>query len=299
MDPLSPISHKTVLGQGGFGTVKAYNMNGKLRALKIGKLGPLEVRISSLRSKYTPTYVAHNKEFTRLATKIAPRKLERTPHATLSTAIFLCDALADVNEKNSYPVVHRDIKFDNILVSKKGKLKLIDWGLAIPSGSLPERNPAQQFIPPGTPGCIPPEAFLPDNPINEKFDSWAIGLVMYQLLSGGTHPLDSPEGSSPRGLNAATALLQLKKSKRVEFKEKIATLPRIEGIPEEVYNVMARLLEPNPALRLSPSEASSILKSITPPSPEIPLGTRPSGDSPGLETAYKVVSVAADYLAGA
>jgi len=81
-------------------------------------------------------------------------------------------------------IMHRDLKPDNILVEKGGKIKIIDLGLATPV-DLPKHI----FKRCGTPGYIAPEVFAIDPQsasagYDEKCDLFSVGCILYFLLFG-------------------------------------------------------------------------------------------------------------------
>ena len=75
-------------------------------------------------------------------------------------------------------VMHRDLKPQNILVSRDGRLKIADFGLArlLDEGSLASTTC-------GTPGYVAPEV-LQQKPYGKECDIWSIGVVAFILLSG-------------------------------------------------------------------------------------------------------------------
>jgi serine/threonine protein kinase len=240
-----------------------------MRAVKIGIIGPLEIRIAQCASRSIPKYISHKTEgiHTHLIMGLAAGRLEMIPTNARKVVTFLCKALLDVSNKSGNQIVHGDIKPENIIVTAKGTLKLIDWGCATLNESIPLVEKGGYYAPVGTPGYLPPEAFSEDNPITTKFDSWAIGATLYKLLSRN-QPLFT--GENP---NNPVILLQLPQYE-AEFKEKLAALPRAEGVPELIYEVMKQLLRVNPAERISPTEALNLISN--PPSVTLPaaLGSR-------------------------
>ncbi|ROO83004.1 serine/threonine protein kinase [Actinocorallia herbida] len=73
-------------------------------------------------------------------------------------------------------IVHRDLKPGNLLVGPKGEVTLIDFGIAVPTGT--ETDPI------GTPAYMPPEQWqaLPATP---SWDLYAATAVFYECLTGG------------------------------------------------------------------------------------------------------------------
>jgi eukaryotic-like serine/threonine-protein kinase len=85
-------------------------------------------------------------------------------------------------------VVHRDIKPSNIIVSKDARsTKLLDFGIARvsdTSGTLEVSQSTTQIgAMPGTPRYMSPEQAL-GQPIDGRSDLYALGVVLYELLTG-------------------------------------------------------------------------------------------------------------------
>lgn len=263
--PIPPIIKEgTPLGEGANAIVAARMWEGKLRAAKFGTLGPLEITIAKLAKhhlKCLVKFIGASRTRGQLITSLAPKALEKKPSEALPVGIFLCKALLDVSKKYGRMLVHGDIKDTNIRVSRKGTLKLIDWGCAVPAGTIPgiPGSTGGTYSLNGTPGYLPPEAYGDSPVITEKFDSWAIGITMYKLLSGGKIPFVGADPSVE-----VIMLGQYRKNPKCyrDFLKTLDDLPRTEGISEEVYNVMLWLLDPDPKTRLSPAEAYRILSGI-------------------------------------
>jgi len=78
-------------------------------------------------------------------------------------------------------VVHRDVSPQNVLVSTKGVAKLIDFGIAKARDRLAGDTNAETLK--GKVQYMAPEQAL-GRPVDRRADVWAVGAVLYHLLSG-------------------------------------------------------------------------------------------------------------------
>ena len=95
----------------------------------------------------------------------------------------ICKAL-ETCEK--YNIIHRDIKDDNIFVSKAGNFKLGDFGIA-KELSKSGRTASMR----GTPLYMAPEVYKGEN-YDCTVDTYSLGIVMYKLLNKGRLPFMPP-----------------------------------------------------------------------------------------------------------
>ena len=77
-------------------------------------------------------------------------------------------------------IVHRDISPQNILVGYEGEVKLIDFGIAKAAGKA---SKTQAGILKGKFGYMSPEQ-VRGLPIDRRSDIFALGIVLYELLTG-------------------------------------------------------------------------------------------------------------------
>jgi len=89
----------------------------------------------------------------------------------------LCSALTYLHTQRP-PIIFRDLKPSNVMVTRAGKVKLIDFGIA--RVFAPGRTRDTQIL--GTPGFAPPEQYGKAQ-TDARADIYALGCALYQLLS--------------------------------------------------------------------------------------------------------------------
>ena len=114
----------------------------------------------------------------------------------LQTFYQICQGVRHLHSQNP-PIIHRDIKIENVLLSDKYYIKLIDFGSTTTSSYNPDSTwtgAKRSFVEDEmsrntTPMYRPPEILdLYQNlPINESIDVWALGCVLY-MLCFNEHP---------------------------------------------------------------------------------------------------------------
>jgi serine/threonine protein kinase len=112
-------------------------------------------------------------------------------HALAITA-HVCDALAYAHE---HGVVHRDIKPANILINMEGAVKVADFGLARMQDPVQGHSITQEGTTMGTPDYVAPEVLIIGMTVDGRADLFAVGVMLYNMLTGriprGTFPMPS------------------------------------------------------------------------------------------------------------
>ena len=112
------------------------------------------------------------------------RHLTRPQRNRLRLFLEVVDAIRHAHE---HGVVHRDLKPENILVDAAGVAHLLDFGLAKRFGSGIDDDSAQITMTGDfffTLAHAAPEQFLPGDETSVRTDVYALGLVLYELLTG-------------------------------------------------------------------------------------------------------------------
>jgi hypothetical protein len=77
-------------------------------------------------------------------------------------------------------IIHRDIKPLNVMITRRGRVKLIDFNIASPAGANRETQRNTSIY-------TPPGGWL-DSVWAPRVDLFAVGVILYELLCGGQHP---------------------------------------------------------------------------------------------------------------
>ncbi len=112
------------------------------------------------------------------------------PRRAIDIARQVADGLSAAHELG---LVHRDLKPDNVLITRKrdGKeiAKVVDFGIAKALSDSREDALTRSGLVIGTPEFMSPEQLLGD-PVDARTDIYALGCILYQMLSGAK-PFDA------------------------------------------------------------------------------------------------------------
>ena len=176
------------------------------------------------------------------------------PPLFISIAKQMADALVYLKEEK---VLHRDIKPENIAIDPTGQISLIDFGMAFDG----KTNTACSPYGFGTPSYMEPDACSRYAGIkySATADMFATGQTLFQLLTGGK--VVFPEFYEKQLLSYGSERASWDAYKK-DLSATKAIAPNIakalKGQPkryiQQVTDLVTRMLEPDPKLRITPEE---------------------------------------------
>ncbi len=117
---------------------------------------------------------------------------EKVGHLPIDVATMIAvKVLQGLVQVHSHGMIHRDIKPDNIRVTTRGEVKIMDFGIALDPG---EANLTQPGILIGSPHYLAPEQILGDK-IDQRADLFSFGITFYEMLTG-KRPFYERDGKS-------------------------------------------------------------------------------------------------------
>ena len=175
-----------------------------------------------------PYYTMELVEGTDLSALLRDGKLQ--PGEAVRIACEIAQTVSTAHDKG---IVHRDLKPRNVMIDKKNRARVLDFGLALrPAIS----DTPQTFA--GSPPYMAPEQ-IRTQPIGPHTDVYAIGVMLYEMLAG-KRPFDAP---------AQPALLYA-----ILF-EQPAPLAQVAGITGDVEAVVMKCLAKEAADRYPSAHA--------------------------------------------
>ncbi|MCE9579534.1 MAG: serine/threonine protein kinase [Deltaproteobacteria bacterium] len=174
----------------------------------------------------------------------------------IAIAVALCDALAAAH---AVGVIHRDLKPDNVLLARDGRVVLTDFGVAALTSAHDESSS-------GTPRYMAPEQALGER-ATPAVDIYALGLVLLEMLTG-----------APAFVGGIGTVLEAKHDDRA--------LPGLDALDPALAAIIAQATAREPSARWPSAQAMRTALAPAQPAPHAepaPLLV-PTPDDVGLPT---------------
>lgn len=139
--------------------------------------------------------------------------------------LIMQDACFGLRFAHNKKVVHRDIKPGNILISKRGEIKLTDFGIA----SDDNASEREQGVVLGTPSYMPPEQFKNTSGVDQRADIYALGIMLYEMVTG----------TKPYTANTPDEMYEKARKGKYISPRKID-----KNIPKEIERLIKKMMKP-------------------------------------------------------
>ncbi len=173
----------------------------------------------------------------------------------------ICKGLQYAHHKG---VIHRDIKPDNVLISKNGDVKLFDFGIAMVEAEA-EKELTKTGVVMGTPSYMSPEQIKDAKHVDKRTDIYSMGIMLYQMITGKK---PYPGGFSAETIHKITKGIYVKPTRLVPkiprvFKKVIRKtmhhkMSKRYGDLEHIINLFSRFL----SKYKTPSEINQAIKTF-------------------------------------
>ena len=129
--------------------------------------------------------------------------IHRSGQLAAGTAVRIAKQLCEgLSEAHKLGVVHRDLKSSNIMIDKKGSVRIMDFGIA---RSMEAKGMTGAGVVIGTPEYMSPEQAEAKD-VDQRSDIYSFGVILYEMLTGqrpfeGDTPLSiamKHKGEAPR-----------------------------------------------------------------------------------------------------
>jgi len=161
------------------------------------------------------------------------QKIKQGPIPLDEAVNILIQIARGLEAAHSENIIHRDVKPGNIIITNKGEIKIVDFGLAKLAGSEMTRTTTSR----GTAAYMCPEQ-IRGQKFDHRCDIWALGVVFYEMLTGHL-PF---EGDYPEPIMYAIV------------NENPTPLSHyLEDVPDDLQHIIDKLLEKNLSRRYQSS----------------------------------------------
>ncbi|MHC4600867.1 MAG: serine/threonine-protein kinase, partial [Planctomycetota bacterium] len=162
---------------------------------------------------------------------------EKEPLTEQTALDYATQAADGLYAAHTQGILHRDIKPDNLLLDKYGRVKIADFGLArAVHGSMDITGSGAAL---GTPAFMAPEQGMGEV-VDHRADIYSLGASLFAILTG-QHPFeaDSPVGMMVQHANAAVPMIRERSAKVSEETEMLIAKAMAKAPDERFQNARA------------------------------------------------------------
>jgi len=214
-------------------------------------------------------------------------RLQREQQLPVDVALRIAtEAARALQYAHEHGVIHRDVKPENLLLTKDGSALVADFGIARALGAVGGDRITETGISVGTPAYMSPEQGAGDRHFDARSDVYSLATVLYEMLAG-----EPPfTGATAQALNARRLAGEVPRLRHVR-----------PNVPESVEQAVIRALALVPADRFASAAefARALGATATTPTatPTVPLASAVrDGRSRAAARAWRRVTVPAMAL---
>jgi len=148
------------------------------------------------------------------------------------------EAFSYIHQRN---IIYRDLKPENLVLTDKGTLKIVDFGMA-------KRVEHITFTVCGTPEYMAPE-IIHGKGHNRGVDYWALGILVYEMVVGHT-PFADPSGSHLKIYKKIDKHCQKATSRSSGRNRNGVPFPAWLNEEGDIIDIVLKFLIPKPTMRL-------------------------------------------------
>ncbi|MCB1912513.1 MAG: protein kinase [Rhodocyclaceae bacterium] len=161
-------------------------------------------------------------------------------------------AIAGLRAFQRADMVHQDLKPENIMINRDGRVKLLDFGTVMIAGTDEIASPLDKSVPQGSVNYVAPE-YLMGEAGSFRSDLFSLAVITYEMITGEL-PFDEP----------AVKRVSLDNYGELDY---IPANRRRHDLPLWIEGCLRKALQPNPAYRYD--AFSEFLQDFTHPNPQL------------------------------
>jgi len=131
-------------------------------------------------------------------------------------------------------MVHQDLKPENIMINRDGRVKILDFGTVMIAGTDEIASPLDKSVPQGSVNYVAPEYLMGERG-STRSDLFSLAVIAYEMVTGKL-PFDEP----------AIKRVSLKSYSQLDY---IPARHRRHDLPPWIEGCLRKALQPNPAHR--------------------------------------------------